>query len=530
MHKNKKTMKTFNKIFGFAIIAGPVVLSGCSDDFLQKNSLVAVSSDTFWQTETDALNGLVACYDGLQHTDLYNASPWENGIFYWDCMTDNGGHFNWSGWMEGYEITNGIHSANSWACGDLWRACYEGIKRCNTLIGNIERCGLDGATAKQYVAEATVIRSLMYLNLTMTFNDVPYITAIQSLTDAKAPKTSREEIVPQVMADLKSIVADLPTNAEKGRITKGAALATLGRFALYNQKWSDAIDAYNQIINLGKYSLFPDYSQLFTETNEGCDEIILGVRYEGPGMSEGATFTAHWDTPIEAVNGTIDFADAFYKLDGTPCTDDKIFNNGFDLWNINTDRYNDRDPRLYTTLFVPGHNTWHGKTDLYGGAAASYSTIYVNKYYNSYQSSSDSWDSGQDFYVFRYAEVLLGLAEAYVESNQNLDKAIALVDQVRARVGMPKIEEVEKTATQEGLRDVVRHERRVELGFEGIRLFDLYRWNMLKDAVDRINAEGSKYGLWYEYRNYRGEQEKEWPIPQREIDCNSMLEQNPLWK
>ncbi|MCQ2772918.1 MAG: RagB/SusD family nutrient uptake outer membrane protein [Bacilli bacterium] len=111
-----------------------------------------------------------------------------------------------------------------------------------------------------------------------------------------------------------------------------------------------------------------------------------------------------------------------------------------------------------------------------------------------------------------------------------MDKAIALVDQVRARVGMPKIEEVEKTATQEGLRDVVRHERRVELGFEGIRLFDLYRWNMLKDAVDRINAEGSKYGLWYEYRNYRGEQEKEWPIPQREIDSNSMLEQNPLWK
>lgn len=522
------TMKTINKFFGFAVIAGSVLVAGCSDEFLQKDSLTAVSASTFWQTETDALNGLAACYDGLQNIDLYNASPWHNGIYYWDCMTDNGGHFNWSGWMEGYEITNGIHSASSWACKDLWKACYETIKRCNTLIGNIDRCGLDEATTKIYLAEATVIRGLMYTNLTMTFNDVPYLDAVQSLDDAEAPKSTREEIFPKVIADLKAAAAALPVTADRGRITKGAALAALGRIALYNSQWSEAIDAYKQIIALGKYSLFSDYSKLFTEANEGCDEIIMAVRYEGPGKSEGATFTAHWNTPLEAVNGSIDFADAFYKLDGTPCTDDKIFNAGMDLWNLNTARYDDRDPRLYTTLFVPGHSNWNGKTGLYGGAAASYSTIYLNKYYNSYD-TSNSWDSGQDFYVFRYAEVLLGLAEAYVEANQNLSEAIKLVNQVRARVGMPTVESVEKATSQADLREVVRHERRVELGFEGLRLFDLYRWHLLKDAVDRINAEASKYELWYEYRNYRGEQEYEWPIPQSEVDCNSQLDQNPLW-
>ena len=522
-------MKTINKFFGYAVVAGSVVLAGCSDDFLQKNSLTAVSSETFWQSETDALNGLAACYDALQNIDLYNASPWHNGIFYWDCMTDNGGHFNWSGWMEGYEITNGIHSSSSWCVGDLWSASYEAIKRCNTLIGNMDRCGLDEATTKVYQAEAQVIRALMYTNLTMTFNDVPYLTEVQSLTDAEAPKMSREEIVPLVVADLKSAAAALPTDATRGHVTKGAALAALGRIALYNEMWSEAIDAYTQIINLGKYSLFSDYSTLFTEENEGCDEVIFAVRYEGPGASEGATFTAHWNTPLEAVNGTIDFADAFYYTDGTPCKDDKIFNDGFDLWNLNTARYDNRDPRLYTTLFTPGHSNWNGKTGLYGGAAASYSTIYVNKYYNSYD-TSNSWDSGQDFYVFRYAEVLLGLAEAYIEADQNLFGAIELINQVRDRVGMPHVEDVEKTTSQSALRDIVRHERRVELGFEGLRLFDLYRWHLLKDAVDRINNEASKYELWYEYRNYRGECEYEWPLPQSEIDCNSQLVQNPLWQ
>lgn len=520
-----------------SLAAAGLTLTSCSDEFLQKDSLTSVSAGTFWQSETDALNGLAACYDGLQNIDLYNASPWENGIFYWDCMTDNGGHFNWSGWMEGYEITNGIHSATSWACGDLWKASYEVIKRCNTLIDNIDRCGLDAATTKIYLAEATVIRSLMYMNLTMTFNDVPYFDHSQSLDEAEAPKMSREEIVPKVMADLKAAAEALPKDeAARGRISKGAALAALGRIALYNEKWSDAIDAYKQVIALNKYTLFNDYSKLFTEENEGCSEIILAVRYEGPGQSEGATFPAHWNTPLEAVNGTIDFADAFYKLDGTPYTDDKVFTNADNKytngWDVYTERYADRDPRLYTTLFVPGYCYWNGKggaSNLYGGAAASYSTIYVNKYYNSFD-TANSWDSGQDFYVFRYAEILLGLAEAYVESGSNLDQAIALVDQVRARVNMPSVEDVEKATSQADIREVVRHERRVELGFEGLRLMDLYRWHMLKDAVDRINGEAEKYGLWYEYRNYRGEMEYEWPIPQREIDCNSNLEQNPLWK
>lgn len=527
-------MKILNKYKIIVACIATLILAGCSDDFLQKNSLSAVSTSTFWQTEDDAIEGLTACYDGLQSKFLYNGDPWSCGPLNMECMTDNGGHFNWSGWMAGYDICNGIHSSSSWLVGEYWKASYEVIKRCNTLITNIDHVEMDAGLAARYKAEAVVIRSLMYTNLTMTYNDVPYLKNVLSITDAKTPKTSREEIVTDVITDLKSAAEVLPAEAaERGHVTKGAALSLLGRLALYNDKWDEAISAYEQVLKLG-YSLYGDYSKLFTEDAENCSEIIWAVRYEGPGKEEGSTIGGHYDTPLESMNGTIDFADAFYKTDGTPCTDKTVCahnaDGSADLWTLNTARYDDRDPRLKATLFVPGMK-WGSNDSYYGGASASYSTVYVMKYFNPALNSSSSWDSGQDFYLIRYAEVLLSLAESYIEKGTDTGKAVDLIDQVRRRAGMSTVESVEGTGlSQSALRDIVRHERRVELGFEGLRLFDLYRWRILKDAVDRINAEKDYYNFWYETRNYRGEQEYEWPLPQSEIDSNRKLEQNPLWK
>lgn len=525
-------------ITGLLLIA-TLTLGSCSDDFLQKDSLTSVSKNTFWKTSTDALEGLTACYDALQNGFLYNddknQGKWDGcGPINMGCMTDNGGRFNWSGWTPGYDICNGTHSSSSHLVQQYWTACYEAIKRCNSLIANVEGVDMADATKAQYIAEAKVIRALVYLNLTMTYHDVPYITTVQSLTEANTPKTDKATIVSGIKQDVKDAADILPVTPEqRGRITKGAALALLGRIALYNDEWDEAISAYTQVTQMG-YSLFPDYTALFTEDNEACDEIIWPIRYEGPGKDEGNAIGGHWGAPIEAENGTIDMADAFYMLDGTPCTDTKVCDTNADgtpnLWSPNTARYENRDPRLKATLFVPGM-AWGGNTNLYGGSAASFSTIYIMKYFNPSLSWSSSWDAGQDFYLIRYAEVLLSLAEAYIESNKNLDAAVSLIDQVRQRSGMPTVEQVEGTGlSQAALRDIVRHERRVELAFEGFRLFDLYRWHTLKDAVDRINTEAEKYGFAYEYRNYRGEQEYVWPIPLTELDSNSELTQHDLWK
>lgn len=522
------------------IILGFLTIS-CSDEFLDRNSLTGISNETFWKTEKDAVMGLTSCYDGLQNNFLYNGGPWEKGFAMMDNLTDNGGHFNWDGWMAGYDIANGTHTPTSLLVGSFWSASYEVINRCNTLISRIDGVAMDEGKKELMKAEAVVLRSLMYTNLTMTYQDVPFVRTERGMDQANVEKTNRSTIVDEVMVDLKNASAKLPISASaRGRVTKGAALSILGRLALYNEKWNEAIDAYKQVVQANTYSLYNDYSKLFTQEGESSNEIVFGVRFEGPGLKEGSSFAAHWDTPLEAQNGTLDLAKAFYCTDGKSTATSPLYVEGVnDLANNRPDsrRYENRDLRLKATLFVPGMKWGSSSAEFYGGAAPSKSTIYVYKYYNPNQTSNDSWDSGQDFYVIRYAEVLLSLAEAMVQKDgYNEQEVYGLVNQVRERAKMPKIEHVEGLGLSKiELLDLIKHERRVETAFEGLRLFDLYRWKQLEQAVANIEAERKMFNnigtyFLYEKRNFRGPQEYIWPIPQAEIDANMKLGQHDLWK
>ena len=164
-------MKSINKFIGLALLSG-ALLTSCSDSFLQRDSLTESSSNTFWQTPDDALMALASCYDALQSNQLYNSDQYSLGPLYMDCISDNGGHFNWSGWMEGYDMAMGIHTPSSSIIGSYWKDCYEVISRCNVLIANIDRVDMDASQKAIYQAEAKTIRALMYINLTMTYQDV----------------------------------------------------------------------------------------------------------------------------------------------------------------------------------------------------------------------------------------------------------------------------------------------------------------------------------------------------------------------
>lgn len=532
-------MKTVNKYIGIAALSG-LLLGGtsCSDSFLQKDSLTESSSATFWKDSNDALLALTACYDGLQDNNLYNSDQYNLGPLYMDCMTDNGGHFNWSGWMDGYDVAMGIHNPSSSIFGKYWKSSYEVIRRCNLLLSNIDKIpSMDNTERERIKAEAIVLRALMYTNLTMTFQDVPYLTESLTIENAQCGKTSRADIVEKVLADLKVCVPNLPATADRGRLTQGAGYALMGRLALYNERWAEAITAYNEVRKFD-YALHDDYKALFTQQGETSNEIIFAVRYEGPGLGEGTAITGHWNTPLEAMNGTIDLADDFYTTEGVKVADKnygEMAGGKLDVTKPNAAHYEGRDPRLYATLFVPGME-WNGKGgegNWYGGAAASLSTVYVMKYFDP-KDTGNSWDCGQDFYVIRYAEVLLSLAEAMVENGgYNEDEVYALVNEVRQRksVNMPTVEEVEGSSLgKEELLEVIRHERRVELAFEGLRLFDLYRWKKLDEAVTKIENERTSLGLAYEPRVFNGERDYVWPIPTSEVDTNKKLEQHQLWK
>ena len=366
------------------------------------------------------------------------------------------------------------------------------------------------------------------------------------MATAKVAKSPKAEIVDAIISELKANLPNLPVKANTlpGRLSQEAGYAILGRVALYAGRWQDAIDAYSKVD--GKYSLFKsgdgsdgykNFSELFTEENETCDEVLLGVHYVGPAQGEGQTFGVKWGAPMNAIEASMNLANEYYCTDGLPITESSLFPkellpggaNAYSKANQDLRMWENRDPRLKGTLFVPGM-TWNGK--YYETIGSASSSVCVRKWYTP-EDTQHEYDGSLDYYVIRYAEVLLSYAEALIEKGGSDAKAISLIDEVRERACMPKIGEVEgknKALTQADLRDIVRHERRIELAFEALRMADIYRWGDFAGMQKRMQEDRKNgYGV-LNHQNPRGAQDTVWPIPQSEIDTNDQLVQHDEWK
>lgn len=533
-----------NKFASLALAAAALTFGACSDDFLQVDSPNEPSGSTFWQTESDALMALTACYDALQSQNLYddNIDGWRFGFLERETCTDNGYH-SWGDWMLGTSISKGTSSTNDECFSMYWNANFEVIKRCNFLLDNIENVPIDAAIVGAYKAEAIALRALAYCNLTSVFRDVPYLTTSLTIDNPTAPKTMRAEIVESLLADLAENVPLIPVKGQagKGRMTREAAYAIMGRIALFNQKWDTAISAYNQVI--GKVQLFKsgdgtdyhkNFADLFTQANETADEVLLSVHYKSGRLGEGSCFGVCWSAPMNAIEASMNLCDEYYCIDGLSIYESPLFEGDpdhYDRWAEGAEkRFENRDPRLKGTLMVPGM-LWNGK--LYdGGSMPGLSSICIRKWYTP-EDTANEYDGGLDYYIIRYSEVLVSLAEAMVEKGGYPQSDITkYINEVRARVGMPAVEDVEGTnLSQEQLRKIVRHERRVELAFEDLRFADLYRWGEWQNAMQRMTDDNTKhgFGFWYSF-GFRGPQDTVWPIPQSEIDTNDLLEQHAEWK
>lgn len=553
------TMKQ-NKIFNYMKVAsfgGLLMLtaSSCSDDFFNIENPNEVSTNKFWKSENDAMMALTSCYDAMQDGDLNNddVNGWKFGFLTRETCTDNGGH-TWGNWMLGSSIAQGTSTANDECFSKYWNANYELIKRCNALIEKVDGIEMSDEKKAAYKGEAISLRALAYCNLVSVFRDVPYLEKPLTLAECQPARNTKEEIATKVLADLEANIPHIPVKgkAEKGRLTQEGAYAIMGRLALFTKHYNEAIEAYNHVI--GKYSLFKsgdgldgykNYSELFSEKNEECDEIILGVHYVGPGLNEGQKFGICWGAPMNAIEATRNLCDDYYCTDGLPIDKSPLFKGktgkaAYDKDHPDFARYENRDPRLKGTLFVPGMK-WLDDTYNYdkdtnpnGKKVPSTSQVAIMKWYvpeDLANNEDHKADGSLDYYVIRYAEVLLSLSEAMIEKGGYSQAEITkYINEVRERVHMPKVEDVEGTGlSQEKLRQIVRHERRVELAFEDLRFADLYRWGEWKNSIDRINKEYETYGMGDYARSYRGAKDEVWPIPQNEIDTDLNLKQHKEW-
>ena len=497
-----------------------LAVTGCSKEFLAVTNPNQIADGNFWLNSHDAYFGINGVYQSLANSQLYGGGLNQNaGLPMYDCLGDNGFNY-WDYEGLGYFMTSNIDPSNTFFSG-FWSACYAGIGRANNAILNLSKMpvsAIDDSTKNNLIGQARFLRALNYINLAVYFQDVPLITTVQSLAESYVPKNTYQEVSAQIIQDLKYAADVLPVAYpanQSGYATKGAALGLLARISLYNKNYQGVLDATNTLLTLG-YSLNASYPALFTQSGENSKEILFQVRFGTAANDNKETFSCTYsNAPKVDEQPMPNLANDYYCTDGKPITTSPLYKPA-------TPKLN-RDPRCSATIYFKNDVFITDLGSIFTGTGNS--TGYgLKKYINTTGTTYSA--TGQDFYVVRYADVLLMRAEALVELNQP-SEVYTLVNQVRARVSMPTVNAVEgANLSQDELRKVVRHERRVELAFEGLRFYDLKRWGTVQQAFQAAIADNVP-GYQIIYRNGKSQV---FPIPQSELSANASLIQNPIWQ
>jgi hypothetical protein len=510
-----------------------LAFSNCSSEFIERTSENDLSANNFFNSEENVQLALNGIYSSLQGPGMYGGglNQWQ-GIPGYDGIGDNA--FNQYKWEGPGLFMEGIANPNTGIFNQLWTDSYRTIVRANLVIQKVKEISTDLISEdkkNQLLGQAYFLRGLLYFNLSVFYETAPLITEPQSLDEAFVSKNTFEELTAQIITDLTFASTNLPVSqgSEFGYATKGAALALFARVQLYNKQYSGVngvIELTNQILGLG-YSLHPNYGELFSQASEQSPEIVFSVRFsQNTTTNNGETFSGTYGgTPKIDQRPMPNLVNDYYCIDGLPITSSP-------LYDTNNKGLN-RDPRANATIYFKGDVFFKpvlsdpSKDVVFPGNGPT--QFGMRKYIR--QSPDETLGitifgpGSQDFYLIRYADVLLMRAEALVETG-DVPGATELVNQVRARVGMPRVQDVEGAVGVGQMRTIVRHERRVELALEGLRFIDLKRWDQIEEAV--IRASGDPVPTYNP--QYLQGRSSIFPVPQNEIDVNPNLTQHPAWQ
>lgn len=513
-----------------------LLAAGCNTSLLDTQPHDRYTETTFWTTPEAANAALVGCYSILRNDGVFGGKNSGGGsaTAIWDeTLSPNA--YNYSNSYSFNTVASGQHNSSTGGIiTGRYGDCYSGIGRCNTFLAKVDEVpNMDPDVVSRMKGEAIFLRALYYFILQNYYGGVPLILdPPNNETQGGLPRTPRAEVVAQILRDLDDAAGLLPASfsgTNKGRATKGAAMALKARVLLYEAspllntandltKWKAAADAAKAVMDLGTYSLFADYRALFLQANEGSKESIFDVQYLFP--NQGSSFDLIC-TQYNTNAPLLEFARSYYMKNGLPITDPA---SGYDPANP----YADRDPRLYATFTYPG--------DVYRGKKIDSTrfaiTGYGMKKYGIYDSivppadKSDLKDGQSDinFMVLRYADILLMYAEAQNEFAGPGATVYAALDAIRDRVKMPHIT---PGLSKDQLRAEIRHERRSELGGEGLYYNDVRRWKIAETVLNTNIYSWS--GKYLEKRSFNPARDYWWPIPLGERDLNPALEQNPQY-
>ena len=397
-----------------------------------------------------------------------------------------------------------------------WGANYTLIHKVNDLLaemeGNVNLTDGD----KINMAEAKFMRAFCYFNLVRAFGEVPLIDfKINDAAEANIPKSPVSEIYKLIDNDLKDAETYLPTTWQSmyvGRLTWGAARALHARTYMMRNDWGNMRTAAEDVINSKLYNLNTPYDKIFREDGENCSESVFELQCTSTESMPGSNTIGSQFASVQGVRGagewnlgwgqhtpTQELADAFEE--GDPRKDETL------LYFVR----NGEDPDL-----IPANKPW-------GEKPVSNKDV-IAKYFNKKAYTNPSWRQQYtkggywvNIRLIRYADVVLMASEAACELN-DLSAARDYLEMVRARARGNNADILPEVTTDDKneLRDAIRHERRVELGMEFDRFYDLVRWGIAKEVLHAAGKTGyqDRHALLH--------------IPHDEIDkSNGLLVQKP---
>lgn len=423
---------------------------------------------------------------------------------------------------------------------------YTRIRNCNEVLEGIEMYGstLSENVAKQSKGQAYFLRALQLFDLVRVYGGVPIVTKVLEATDYEGAKTFNRSTVEacftQIVADLDLASSLLPTRSEwgdsqYGRLTKEAALAYKSRVLLVfaspifnsdwdnsaNQRWKDALKATQEakaFLDAQGYGLYGTTAKMWDEMfynfdNKWNKEVIMVKMLSN--TTSNTDEHSGWQKAIrlKTMGGSgsgyqvpMDMLKIFPMANGKEAT----AANGYDEFLF----FKNRDPRFYYTFTFSGmkwgydtdaeavvwNYRWSEKSNMhyYAGNIGGSSPAIVRKMSDPKESSANTYQAdGTDVYEYRYAELLLNLAECYAATG-DAASAVSTIGLVRARVGIPVGDGNYGlgaiTNKHEAIKACLR-ERQIELAYEGKRFWDLWRWMLYNDDAANDNTTCATLGL-----------------------------------
>lgn len=511
-------------ISSILVIVGVLSFSSCQDNLDIKQHSVS-SIDTYYQTDTQAEEGIVACYAAFRsiHAGFTPMQAVENYLSD-DVWVGGGNHYDGNNYRLGdYTYDSAFGSIST-----LYSQFYTLIYRSNVVLENVSP---DSDIMKRAIAEAKVFRAYAYFYLTFFWGTPPLVDHTLSDSEFMQANSTTDKLWAFVEKDLTEAISSGALTQKSGvntmtyRVTKQFAQALLGKTYVFQKKYAEAATMLDNVIASGLYTLNTDLTNMGTPLGVGSVESIFetnqindisqnasnnsfrwtamglrGEKYTYTSANIFATATWGFEQPSK------DLYDAFVSVEGV---------NGYRLNNVIKTRQ-----QMIDQFGVNNNQKITDNEGLYGFKYRTLKSIWAGYFY------------ANNTRVMKYNEVLLLAAEAYLQSG-NAAKATTYINLIRTRAQAPTITGAVTMAQ-------IKTESRLELCYEGQRYENLQRWG---DAATILASKGTKNPAlqvdgnveWEVYNadaskcGYKVGKHELFPFPSTEMNVNPNMVQNPGW-